>query len=148
MILPLIFFLSLFQGAFLSLNLVLVVFTVWAAFAYGWGENPDKIGRKIFLVAFFTGIFLDLSSVSVLGYQALLFLILAALFLAYARRFDPTRPWFIAGFVFLANLLTSFLQGKTDSLFGQSLLLAAITLLVGGILHYLMGGFSTIRLKR
>lgn len=91
-----IFFLALLQGAVLPVNLVLLVVLVWAAM------RPSK---ESLMVAFFSGVFLDLAKGTPLGLSSLLLLITSYLLLLYSCRFDPAHPVFLALFVFLASVV-------------------------------------------
>ena len=94
-----IFFLALLQGAFLPVNLVLLVVLLWAII------RPPK---EVFGVAFISGLFLDLAKGTPLGFSSALLLVTCYLLLLYSRRFDPTHPVFLPLFVFLAALVFNF----------------------------------------
>ena len=89
-----IFILALFQGAFLRLNLVLLLVLAWAAF------RPP---REAILVAFASGLLLDLAKGMPLGLSSFLFIIACYLLLLYRRRFDSLHPVFLPIFVFLSS---------------------------------------------
>lgn len=110
-----IFFLALFQGAVLPLNLVLLVVLIWAAL---------RPAREGLLVAFFSGIFLDLTRGTPLGISSSILLITSYIIHIYSRRFDPAHPAFLVIFVFVFSfafdLVTSqswyWLEGAALSL--------------------------------
>ena len=90
--LPIIFILSLFQGAFLLPNLVLLLVLLMAV------TRPPK--QAAWLV-FWSGLLLDLAKGNALGFSSFLFLAFSLVLFFYRRRFDATHPLFLSGFVFL-----------------------------------------------
>lgn len=122
-----IFILALFQGAFLPLNLVLLVILFLAT------ARPAK---ESLLTAFLSGIFLDLASGAPLGYSSILLLISTFLAISYSRRFDPYHPLFIPVFVFMSAGIWSFVrEGFTN--WPSALILAVLSFLVRIILKIL-----------
>jgi len=89
-----IFLLALFQGAVLPLNLVLLLVLVWTII-----RSP----KESLIVAFFSGIFLDLAKGTPLGLSSFVLLITFYVLLLYSRRFDPAHPVFLFIFVFLSS---------------------------------------------
>lgn len=100
LILILVFFLALLQGAFLNLNLVLLLVLTWAAF------RPAK---EVFLIAFAAGFLVDLAKGAPFGLSSLLFLLASYFLLLYRHRFDSLHPFFLPVFVFLISSLYSWL---------------------------------------
>lgn len=113
-----IFLLALFQGAVLPLNLVLLVVLVWTAI------RPPK---ESLIVAFFSGIFLDLAKGTPLGFSSLVLLIASYVLLLYSRRFDPAHPVFLFIFVFL--VLTIFNLFLKKPWLPEGVVLALLSLL-------------------
>lgn len=96
-----VFLLALFQGVFLPLNFVLLVVLVWAVI------RPPKEGL---IVAFFSGIFLDLAKGSPLGMSSSIFLVASFILHLYSRRFDPAHPAFLAVFVLLTSIIYNLIS--------------------------------------
>lgn len=144
MLLP-ILFLSLLQEAFLPINFVLLFFIVWASVSFQLADFIEKASQKIFLTAFLTGLIQDLAGDGRLGFLSLIYLLVGGFLVVYSRRFDSTRPWFLAGFIFIANLVISFLGGRPD--LSGSFILAIIALMTGGFLSFFSGGGRIIKLK-
>lgn len=92
-----IFILALFQGAFLKLNLVLLLVIFWAS------SRPSK---EVLLVAFSSGLLLDLAKGFNLGFSSLVFLVVCYVLLLYRRRFDSLHPVFLPIFVCLASIIS------------------------------------------
>ncbi len=103
-LIPAFFFLVLLQGAFLKLNLVLLLVLAWAAF------RPP---REVLLVSFASGLLLDLAKGTPLGLSSLVFLVAAYLVLLYRRRFDPFHPAFLPLFTFLASTLDGLIFNRS-----------------------------------
>lgn len=95
LILAIIVFFSLLQGAFLPLNLVLLLVLFWA------GVNPDF--KKNLWLAFGAGLILDFARGTTLGFSSLFLVAACTLFRPYSLVFDSRRPFFFAIFVFLAE---------------------------------------------
>lgn len=95
-----IFILALLQGAFLKLNLVLLLVLSWASF------RPPK---EVILISFFAGLLLDLAKGMPLGLSSLMFLAAGYLLLLYRRKFDSFHPAFLPIFVFLVSSVYSLL---------------------------------------
>jgi rod shape-determining protein MreD len=89
------FFLALLQAVFLPVNLLILLVLAWAAF------HPP---RSAFFVAFFAGLFFDLTTLGRLGSASLVFLFFTLLLILYRRRFDPNHPLFLPLFVTLCSL--------------------------------------------
>lgn len=132
-----IFFLALFQGAFLKLNLVFLLVLVWAAF-----RSP----REVILIAFFSGLLLDLAKGMPLGLSSLIFLVTSYLLLLYRRRFDSLHPVFLPVFVFLASTFY-YLVFNRYWLWLESLILALLALGVRYLLVFLIGRVDQGQIK-
>lgn len=91
-----IFFLALLQGAFLPLNLILLV-VLFAATFYSFRES--------YWLAFGGGIMLDLAKGTPLGFSSLLFLLAAGWVRLYSRRFDPAHPLFLPALTLVNSLM-------------------------------------------
>ena len=115
-----IFFLALFQGAFLSLNLVLLSVLLWATF---------KPVKEVLWVAFWAGLMLDLAKGTAIGLSSCLLLIVCLCLLLYRRRFDVFHPVFLPFFVFLADWFYNRFFDRPFSWF-QSLALVVLAVLV------------------
>lgn len=137
LILIAIFFLALLQGAFLKLNLVLLLVLTWAAF------RPAK---EVILVAFASGLLLDLAKGTPLGLSSFLFLISCCLLLLYRRRFDSLHPAFLPISVFLISYLLSLISyGR--GLWFESLVLALLALGARYLLVYFVGHIDKGQIK-
>lgn len=111
-----IFLFSLFQGAFLQLNLVLLTVLVWATF---------RTLKESLLVAFISGLFLDLAKGTPLGASSFVLLVTCYVLRLYSRRFSPHHPLFLAVFVGLTTCLWSkIFQGFFD--WGQAVILGIL----------------------
>jgi rod shape-determining protein MreD len=137
LILILVFFLALLQAAFLNLNLVLLLVLTWAVF------RPP---REVILVAFASGLMLDLALGKPLGFYSLAFLLASFLLLLYRRRFDSLHPLFLPLFVFLTAYLI-FLFEKRFWFCGSCLLLAFLALGVRYLLVFLIGRVDRGQIK-
>jgi rod shape-determining protein MreD len=137
LILILVFFLALLQAAFLNLNLVLLLVLTWAVF------RPP---REVTLVAFASGLMLDLALGKPFGFYSLAFLLASFLLLLYRRRFDSLHPLFLPLFVFLAAYLI-FLFEKRFWFCGSCFLLAFLALGVRYLLVFLMGQVDRGQIK-
>jgi len=137
LILFLVFFLALLQGAFLKLNLVLLLVLAWATF------RPP---REVVLVAFASGLILDLALGRPLGLFALVFLLASYLLLLYRRRFDSLHPLFLPLFVFLTAYLL-FLFDQRHWFGGSCLVLALLALGVRYLLVFLIGRVDQSQIK-
>ena len=115
-----IFFFALLQGAFLPLNLVLLA-VLSLAVLYPMKES--------LLIAFGSGLFLDLVRGTPLGLSALALLVVCYLLLLYRRRFDPIHPVFLPFFVFFASLGFDLLVGDVWR-WQESFFLAGLAFLV------------------
>lgn len=81
-----IFFLSLLETTMTSLNLVLLVVILWSAL---------KTAEEGFLVAFLSGLILDLLKGNPLGFSSLFFLTVAFLIYVYNNRFRADKIAFL-----------------------------------------------------
>ena len=90
-----IFLFALLQGAFLPLNLVLLTVIFFTVF----GEE-----KTAFLIAFFSGLFLDLAKGTPLGLSAACLLLVSGLLCLYAFRFNSRQPLFLTTASFLGQL--------------------------------------------
>jgi len=132
-----IFLLALFQGAFLKLNLVLLLVLTWATF------RPPK---EVILVAFSSGLLLDLAKGMPLGLSSLIFLVASYLLLLYRRRFDSLHPVFLPIFVFLASTFYSLIFNR-HWLWLESLILALLALGVRYLLVFFIGRVGQGQIK-
>ena len=131
-----IFILSLFQGVFLPLSLVLWLVLVWGV------VRPV---RESLAVGFFSGLFLDLSLGNPLGFSGLLFLIFILIGFGYSRRFDSAHPAFLSVFIFLSSAAYSLILGEPWLV--RSLVLVVLTLLVTPLIRYHRLDSRDLRLK-
>ncbi len=129
-LLPVIFVFSLFQGAFLRLNLILLLVLLLAV------TRPAK---QVVWLAFSAGIFLDLAKGTPLGFSSALFLIFCLLVLFYRRRFDAIHPVFLSSFVFLAVVVYSQLVRQPAD-WSQALILAFLAFLLRPLVRHVEGG--------
>jgi len=95
LILLLILFFALLQGAFLPSNLVLLTVIFFTIL----GEE-----KTAFLVTFFSGLFLDLVKGVYLGSSSAYFLLISGLLCLYASKFNSRQPLFLASVAFLGQL--------------------------------------------
>jgi rod shape-determining protein MreD len=128
--------LSLLQGVFLPVNLVLLLILFWAV------VRPTK---EVYTIAFLSGLFLDLAIGTPLGLGSLLFLLASALVNFYSRRFDPTHPIFLPLFIFLASLIFNLILN--EPWLGESIALAILAFLTRPLLKYYWPGFDRSQLK-
>lgn len=122
-----ILILAILQGAFLSLNLVLLAVLFWASI------RPAEEGL---LVAFIAGVFLDLAVGTTLGVSSFCLMLAGGILILYSHRFDPHHPIFITVFIFLITGLW-FLAIDRYFNWQQGLILAFLALLVRMILKVL-----------
>jgi len=94
LILWLIFIFALIQGAFGGPNFVLLLVLFWTGV-----QNP----KKVFWLAFLTGLLLDLATGGFLGLSSFLLLVISYLLIVFSRRFNLQNPIFFAFFVFLVS---------------------------------------------
>jgi len=132
-----IFILVLFQGAFLKLNLVLLLVLTWAAF------RPAK---EVLLVAFASGLLLDLAKGMPFGLSSLVLLLASYFLLLYRRRFDSLHPVFLPAFVFLASIFY-FLFFNRYWFWRESLILALIALGARYLVVFLIGQIGQGQIK-
>jgi len=92
----LVFLLAVLQASFLKLNLVLLLVLLWATF------RSDQEGL---MIAFFSGLLLDLASGTPLGLSSLIFVLSSFLIILYRRRFDPSHFAFLPIFTFFSLIL-------------------------------------------
>lgn len=124
-LLPILFF-ALLQGAFLPLNLVLLIVIFYTVL----GEE-----KTAFLIAFFSGLFLDLAKGTPLGFSSAYFLLVSGLLCLYASKFNSRQPLFLAGAAFLSQLFwdkifQGFWNGK------EALFLGIFAFIIGLILKF------------
>lgn len=131
-------FLALLQGAFLPLNLVLLLVIAWTALAAIEGVISEKTIKDCLLVAFISGLILDLASGTNLGLSSLFFLIFVYLELLYSRRFNPLHPAFLPLFVFISAFSWSWLVYRVW-LWQSSLILAILGLVIRHLSVWLFG---------
>ncbi|MCX6725775.1 MAG: hypothetical protein NT052_00445 [Candidatus Shapirobacteria bacterium] len=115
-----IFLFALLQGAFLSLNLVLLTVLIFAAF---------KTNRQSLWVAFWSGLILDLAKGQNFGLSSLVFLLVAGLIILYSQRFEPGWPPFLTILAFSFDLILSRITNGYLSWL-SSLILALLTLIL------------------
>jgi len=120
-----IFLFALLQGAFLPLNLVLLTVIFYTVL----GEE-----KAAFLIAFFSGLFLDLAKGTSLGLSAACLLLVSGLICLYASRFNSRQPLFLAFVSFLSQLFWGkIFQGFWN--WEQSLILGGLVLAFGWLLR-------------
>lgn len=117
-----IFIFALIQGAFLSLNLVLLGLLVWSAFAPG---------KQILLVAFVSGLIFDLTQGTPLGVSSFIFLVFTFILYLYSRRFSPSHPLFLTIFVFFSSVFYSLITNYPLVNWLEGLVLAILALIFG-----------------
>lgn len=132
-----IFFLAILQGAFLKLNLVLLLVLTWAAF---------RAPKEVLLIAFFSGLLLDLAKGMPLGLSSLVLLVACYLLLLYRRRFDSLHPVFLPVFVFLASTFY-FLIFNRYWFWLESFILALLALGIRYLLVFLIGQVGQGQIK-
>lgn len=131
-----IFLLALLQGAVLALNLVLLLVLVWTII------RPPK---ESLIVAFFSGIFLDLAKGTPLGFSSFAFCVLSFTLYLYSRRFDPSHPVFFALFVFLASTIYNLIF-KSPWLI-EGIILALLSLLARPVVKFYQEEVGREKLK-
>jgi len=131
-----IFLLSLIQGAVLPLNLILLLVLVWTV------VRPPK---ESLIVAFFSGIFLDLAKGTPLGISSFVLLVTSYLLLLYSRRFDAAHPIFFSLFVFFASTIFNLIF-KTPWLI-EGIILALLSLLTRPITRFYQEELDRGKLK-
>jgi rod shape-determining protein MreD len=132
-----IFFISLLQGTFLSLNLALLAVLILAAI---------KSRRQSLIISFLTGFFLDLAKGTPLGLSSFVFLIISYLMILYRRKFDPFHPVFLTIFVFLSSGFYSQLVFHFFN-WREGLVLAGLALLIRPLVAYFFGSFDHQEIK-
>lgn len=132
-----IFFLAILQGAFLKLNLVLLIVLTWAVF------RPSK---EVILIAFVSGLLLDLAKGIPLGLSSFLFLISSCLLLLYRRRFDSLHPVFLPTFIFLISYFLSLISYR-HWYWLESLVLALLALGIRYLLVFFIGRVDKGKIK-
>ena len=135
LILLLILFFALVQGAFLSLNLVLLVVIFFTVL----GEE-----KPAFLIAFFSGLFLDLAKGTPLGVSSIFFLLVSGLLCLYTSRFNSRQPLFLAGAAFLSQLFWSKIFQDFWN-FGEALVLGIFAFVLGLILKNFLISWEKIK---
>jgi len=124
-----IFLFALLQGAFLSLNLVLLTVIFFTVF----GEEKTAL----LLIAFFSGLFLDLAKGTPLGLSATCLLLVSGLLCLYASRFNSRQPLFLATASFLSQLFWGkIFQGFWN--FKEALFLGIFAFVLGIILKKIL----------
>lgn len=137
LILVLIFLLTILQGAFLKLNLVLLIVLTWATF------RPP---REVILVAFVSGLLLDLAKGMPLGLSSIIFLISCYLLLLYSRRFDSLHPAFLPIFIFLISYCLSLISYR-HGFWLESFVLALLALGMRYLLVFFIGRVDQRQIK-
>jgi len=120
-----ILFLAILQGAFMPLNLVLLVMILLTAY------QPAEVSLRL---VFLAGLFLDLAKGTVLGLSSFWLLVISYLLLVYSRRFNSRHPLFLSIFIFISSALISRLTAKNFS-WNLAFLLALIGLTIKLILR-------------
>jgi len=119
-----ILFFALLQGAFLSLNLVLLAVIFFTVL---------EEEKTAFLIAFFSGLFLDLAKGMSLGASSVYFLLTSGLLYLYSFKFNSQQPLFLAGSSFLAQLFWGRIFQNFWG-FREALLLGILAFILGLIL--------------
>ena len=101
LILLLVLLFSILQVAFLPFNLVLLLVLFFAVL--------DQSYRSL-LMAFYSGLILDLARGSLLGFSPLIFLITVFILLLYSARFETSRWFFLPIFVFLISTIENLIR--------------------------------------
>lgn len=131
-----IFLLALLQGAVLPLNLVLLVVLVWTTI------KPPK---ESLVVAFLSGIFLDLAKGSPLGMSSSILLLTSYILHLYSRCFDPAHPIFLSIFVFLSSTVFNLIS-KSPWLI-EGIILAFLSLFARPAIKFYQGEVNREKLK-
>ncbi len=132
-----IFILALLQGAFLQFNLVLLLVLTWAIF------RPSE---EVILIAFASGLLLDLAKGTPLGLSSLFFLVVCYLLLLYRRKFDSLHPAFLPVFVFLSSTIYDLIFFR-HWFWVESFILALLALGVRYLLVFLIGQVDRGQIK-
>ena len=92
-----LFVLAVIQAAFWPINLVLASLVILLTLSQSVSQG--------LLLAFVSGVFLDLANGSNLGISSGLFLIFTLVFFLYQRRFNYQNPIFLGLFVLISSLI-------------------------------------------
>lgn len=86
----------------------------------------------VFFLAFFSGFFLDLLTLNLLGVSSLFFVILVFIIYLYQRKFEIDNAIFVSFISFVASLIYLFLMGSNYAVLSSFMifLLAGISFLV------------------
>jgi len=131
-----IFLLALIQGAVLPLNLVLLIVLIWTII------RPP---RESLIVAFFSGIFLDLAEGTPLGLSSSILLLTSYILHLYSRRFDPSHPAFLALFVFLSSTIYNLISKEPWLM--EGVILALLSLLARPAIRFYQEELDRGKLK-
>jgi len=118
-----LFVLAAVQAALLPFNLVLAALVLILSFAAG------SVVQGM-LLAFFSGLFLDLARGGRLGFTSLSFLVLVVVFSLYQRRFNYRSPLFSAVVILVGGLSVDWMAGAGINWLENLLTAAAAGLLV------------------
>ncbi len=129
LLLILVLVLAVFQGSFLSLNIILLLILLRMAL------KPEA---KNLWLTFLGGLILDLAKNQFLGLSSIIFLLAAGLIILYSKRFEPAWPPFLA----ILILATDLLWGRwTNGYFNwpSSLILSFMALLISFFWWHFVG---------
>lgn len=97
-----ILILALFESTIIPLNFTLLAIISWSVL------RPAK---EVLLIAFVSGLILDLLTGKILGSSSLLFLIISLVIFLYKNRFQASRLSFLLPFTFFSVALTNLVLG-------------------------------------
>lgn len=100
-ILLLVLLLAILQAAFLPFNLVLLLVLFFAVL--------DRSYRSL-LMAFYSGLILDLARGGLFGFSPLIFLAAVFILLLYSARFETGHWFFLPLFVFLVSTIENLIR--------------------------------------
>jgi len=138
--LSIILVLSLFQAAFLPLNLALLLVLLFSL------RDISQSDRHGAWLTFWSGLIFDLSQGLTWGTSSLIFVVVGFLFRGYSRRFDIHRPFLLAGFILPVALVYQRLVFGSWS-WWSALALAILAILLRPVLLYFQDSQGGIKLK-
>jgi len=118
-IIPSLLFAIALESTIISAPLTLIVLLFSAIYARG---------NIIFLLAFLSGLILDILALSTIGLTSIYFVTFVYLIFLYQRKFEAKTLHFLTIFSFLGSLLFLFLQ-REDQIILQSILLTVIVII-------------------
>lgn len=129
-------FFVLILALLISILLESTVMTLPLAFILLLCYSVLKRTDKVFISAFFTGIFLDIFTVRTLGSTSIYFLIVFAIVLLYQRKYEIVSYPFVAVSTFVGSYLYLRLIADSESLTlpGISMIIALMIFGLGKIL--------------